>query len=286
MDGGATVFRKLHTPGFEGWTISRYRQTSGRTPGGRPRAHHRGPGRGRRRRRGDAPEPVAVRALLRRPRALDGPRPGLQRLHRRAVHPLLRPARADGPGADHRHRRRRGRDRAGRGGRVPGRPAALHPADALLVPGPRSRVGRGPGQRPAHLHPHPDGRGEGQRPGVHDPQGRHGVRRPGQPADDREDGLEADDHPVDLQHDRPPAGDVRADRRRGARALPGPALRPHRVQRQLAGVAGRGHGQVLDHRHRPGRRLVARATGTTTGPPRTSPTWPSSSASTRSGPTR
>lgn len=36
VDGGATVFRKLHTPGFEGWTISRYRQTSGRTPEGDP----------------------------------------------------------------------------------------------------------------------------------------------------------------------------------------------------------------------------------------------------------
>src|SRR5262245_3628276 len=36
FDGGATVFRRLHTPGYEGWTISRYRQTSGRTPEGDP----------------------------------------------------------------------------------------------------------------------------------------------------------------------------------------------------------------------------------------------------------
>ena len=36
VEGGATVFRKLHTPGFEGWTVSRYRQTSGRTPEGDP----------------------------------------------------------------------------------------------------------------------------------------------------------------------------------------------------------------------------------------------------------
>jgi len=36
VDGGASVFRKLHTPGFEGWTVSRYRQTSGRTPEGDP----------------------------------------------------------------------------------------------------------------------------------------------------------------------------------------------------------------------------------------------------------
>ena len=34
--GGASVFRKLHTPGFEGWTVSRYRQTQGRTPEGDP----------------------------------------------------------------------------------------------------------------------------------------------------------------------------------------------------------------------------------------------------------
>ena len=36
VEGGASVFRKLHTPGFEGWTVSRYRQTSGRTPEGDP----------------------------------------------------------------------------------------------------------------------------------------------------------------------------------------------------------------------------------------------------------
>ena len=36
VEGGARVFRRLHTPGYEGWTISRYRQTSGRTPEGDP----------------------------------------------------------------------------------------------------------------------------------------------------------------------------------------------------------------------------------------------------------
>ena len=36
IEGGATVFRRLHTPGYEGWTISRYRQTGGRTPEGDP----------------------------------------------------------------------------------------------------------------------------------------------------------------------------------------------------------------------------------------------------------
>src|SRR5512132_2386421 len=36
VEGGARVFRRLHTPGFEGWTVSRYRQTGGRTPEGDP----------------------------------------------------------------------------------------------------------------------------------------------------------------------------------------------------------------------------------------------------------
>ena len=30
------IFRRLHTPGYEGWTISRYRQTGGRMPEGDP----------------------------------------------------------------------------------------------------------------------------------------------------------------------------------------------------------------------------------------------------------
>jgi predicted TIM-barrel fold metal-dependent hydrolase len=36
VEGGPRVFRRLHTPGFEGWTVSRYRQTSGRMPEGDP----------------------------------------------------------------------------------------------------------------------------------------------------------------------------------------------------------------------------------------------------------
>ena len=80
----------------------------------RPRAHPRGHGPRRRRRAGDAPEPVAVRALLRRPRALDGARARLQRLRRRAVHAVLLADRAHRAGADHRHRRRGRRDRARR----------------------------------------------------------------------------------------------------------------------------------------------------------------------------
>src|SRR4051794_41897245 len=36
VEGGARIFRRLHTSGFEGWTVSRYRQTSGRMPEGDP----------------------------------------------------------------------------------------------------------------------------------------------------------------------------------------------------------------------------------------------------------
>jgi predicted TIM-barrel fold metal-dependent hydrolase len=36
VEGGATHFRRLHTSGFEGWTVSRYRQTGGRMPEGDP----------------------------------------------------------------------------------------------------------------------------------------------------------------------------------------------------------------------------------------------------------
>jgi predicted TIM-barrel fold metal-dependent hydrolase len=36
VEGGVRVFRQLHTSGFEGWTISRYRQTGGRMPEGDP----------------------------------------------------------------------------------------------------------------------------------------------------------------------------------------------------------------------------------------------------------
>jgi len=36
VPGGHTVFRTLHTPGFDGWTVSRYRQFPGPTPDGEP----------------------------------------------------------------------------------------------------------------------------------------------------------------------------------------------------------------------------------------------------------
>src|SRR4051794_41888840 len=43
VENGARVFRRLHTPGFEGWTISRYRQTGGRPPQGGPHGIIEGP---------------------------------------------------------------------------------------------------------------------------------------------------------------------------------------------------------------------------------------------------
>ena len=36
VEGGARYFRRLHTPGYDGWTISRYRQSDGRVPDGDP----------------------------------------------------------------------------------------------------------------------------------------------------------------------------------------------------------------------------------------------------------
>jgi predicted TIM-barrel fold metal-dependent hydrolase len=36
VEGGVRHFRRLHTPGFEGWTISRYRQSDGPAPTGDP----------------------------------------------------------------------------------------------------------------------------------------------------------------------------------------------------------------------------------------------------------
>lgn len=36
VPGGHTEFRTVHTPGYEGWTVSRYRQFPGPTPDGLP----------------------------------------------------------------------------------------------------------------------------------------------------------------------------------------------------------------------------------------------------------
>src|SRR5580698_4519812 len=36
VKGGHTEFKKLHTIGYDGWTISKYRQLGGETPDGEP----------------------------------------------------------------------------------------------------------------------------------------------------------------------------------------------------------------------------------------------------------
>ena len=178
----------------------------------------------------------------------------------------------------HRHRRRRRRDRAGRRRRVPRHPPPGRAAEALLLAGVRPGVGGGAGQRRARVHPHPDRRREGQRPGLDDAQGRHGVGRAGQPADDREVGVEADDHAVRLRPDRPAAGHLRAHRRRRPRALPRPPLRADRVQRPLARVAGRAPWTSAGSPGSARTPTGGSATGTTPAPPTTSPAWRSCSA--------
>ena len=140
VEGGARVFRRLHTP------VSR----AGRSPATARRA---------------AAPPRASPTSSSRTWGVDGvdvqvmhpnlslfglysddhelsmARAGLQRLHRRAVQRALRPHLPDRAGADHRRRRRRGRDRARGRRRVPGRPPAGHPAAQLLHPRPRPRCG-------------------------------------------------------------------------------------------------------------------------------------------------
>ena len=204
VEGGATVLppaahRRLR--GLDGLPLPPDQRPHAR---GRPRAHPRGHGPRRRRRPGAAPEPLAVRPLLRRPRALDRPRPRLQRLRRRAVLAVLPPARPDRADPAVRRRRRRRRDRAGRRRRVPGRRccrprrrAATTRATSTRCGPPLSATGA------AAVLPHADRRRERQRHRGHHAQGRPRERRPGQPADDREGRRQADGHPGRVQHARP-----------------------------------------------------------------------------------
>ena len=85
-------FRKLHTPGFEGWTYMRYRHHDGSPQTGDPDRivddlDHEGIWATLLH-----PEPRAVRLVhARPPRALDGARPRVQRLRARGVRALPRP---------------------------------------------------------------------------------------------------------------------------------------------------------------------------------------------------
>ena len=183
------------------------------------------------------------------------------------------------PDPDHRHRRRGRRDRARRRRRVPRRSCCRRPRRMPYYSRELDPVWAAAQANGVHVFIHTQTGGVK----VNDPTATTlkvvmEQAAAGQPADDREVGVEADDHAVRLRPDRAAAGHLRAHRRRRRRALPRPALRADRVQRALAGVAGRQHGQVLGHRHRPGRRLVARRSGTTPAPTTTSRTWRSCSA--------
>ena len=115
VPGGHTEFRKLHTIGFDGWTVSKYRQFQGhcgRTPGWKPDEilddmDMEGV---------DAavffPNLALFVAVHRRPRALHGARAGVERLGRGDLPAVQGP---DAPGRRHpadRHPGRGGRDRA------------------------------------------------------------------------------------------------------------------------------------------------------------------------------
>ncbi len=133
VEGGARIFRRLHTPGFEGWTISRYRQTGGRMPEGDPE---------------HILEDMALDGVdvqVMHPNlslfGLYSDDHELSMAHARVYNdyvverftPYFSAAGAHGADADHRHRRRGHRDRARRRRRVPRHPAAGDPADALLL---------------------------------------------------------------------------------------------------------------------------------------------------------
>ncbi len=261
VEGGARHFRRLHTAGYEGWTISRYRQTSGRTPEGDPELIL------------EDMELDGVDVQVMHPNlslfGLYSDDHELSIAHARVYNdyvverfsPYFDRHLSDGARPALRRGRRRRRDRAGGGRGLPHRPAAGHPAAQLLHPGPRPGLGRAAGDGPPAVLPHPDRRGERPRHRGHDPQGRPGERRSGQPADDRAGRGQAHGHPGRVQHARPVAAHLPAHRGRCRRALPRPPLLADRVQRPLAGIARRRHGQVLGHGHRPGRRLVARQVG-------------------------
>ena len=144
-DDGYPYFRKLHTPGFEGWTYARYRHHDGSPQSRRPCSDHRGPGPGRHPGAVDASQPRAVRAVHPRPpRALDGPRPGLQRLRVGGLRSVPGPGVPDRAHPVERSRRCRGRDRARRCTRLSSDHPAGDVADPVLVASARPGCGRRP----------------------------------------------------------------------------------------------------------------------------------------------
>ena len=261
VEGGARIFRQVAHAGVRGLDDLALPPDGRADARRRPRAHPRRHGPRRGRRPGDAPEPVAVRALLRRPRAVDGARPRVQRLRHRAVHAVLLASRPPRP------------SRSPTSTTPSPRSSASPPAGfrAILLPAtpPKPYYSRdfdpvwaAAQANGVHVFIHTQTGGVK----VDDPPSTtlkvvmESAAQVNQPMTEKS-AVEADDHAVRLRPDGPAAGHVRADRRRRPRALPRPALRADRVQRALARVAGGRDGQVLGHRDRPGRRLVARALG-------------------------
>ena len=150
VEGGARIFRRLHTPGLRGLddlALPPDRRPHAR---GRPRASS-----------SRTWTSTASTSQVMHPNlslfGLYSDDHELSMAHARVYNdyvverftPYFDRHRADRAGPDHRHRRRGRRDRARRGGRVPRDPAAGDPAEAVLLARPRPGVGRGAGQRRA-----------------------------------------------------------------------------------------------------------------------------------------
>ena len=285
VESGARVFRRLHTPGFEGWTISRYRQTGGRTPEGDPELIL------------EDLEFDGVDAAVMHPNlslfGLYSDDHELSMAHARVYNDYI--VERFTPYFDR---------------IAPTAPVPITDIDdavaeiervaaagfrAILLPRPRrcrithrdldpvwaAVVANG-------VHPFFHTQTGGVK--VNDPASTtlqvvmEQARQVNQPMTEKSASKRMITQAV-YSPIVPSAVDLRADRRWCRRAVPRPPLLADRVQRALARVAGRRHGQVLGHRHRPGRRLVAGDLGRHP-PADDQPTSRSCSVSTTSGPTR
>ncbi len=199
VENGARVFRRLHTPGFEGWTISRYRQTGGRTPEGDPEiiledlafdgvdAAVMHPNLSLFGLYSDDHELSMAHARVYNDYIVERFTPYFDRIAPTAPIPLTD---IDDAVAEI--------ERVAAAG-FRAIAAAGDPADSLLLARPRPGVGCARRDGTPAVLPHPDRRREGGRSRVDDVAGRDGAGEAGQPADDREVGGEADDHPGGVQ---------------------------------------------------------------------------------------
>ncbi len=261
VEGGARVFRKLHTPGFEGWTVSRYRQTSGRTPEGDPEiiledmdvdgvdAQVLHPNLSQFGLFTDHHEMSIAHARVYNDYVMERFTPYFDRLAPTAPIPLTD---IDDAVAEI--------ERVAAGGFK----AVLLPA---MAPRPYYLADYDPvwaavqaSGMSVFVHTQTGGIK------VNDPEALtlkvmlENAQQVNQPMTEKMAAKRMVTQAV-MQPIVPQTAHLPADRRRRARALPRPALLADRVQRLLALVAGRLDGQVLDHRHRPGPRLVDRRVG-------------------------